>query len=78
MKLLLALDSRPCNRAALGILDLHTASWERFDVLPISEPFLRRGFRGATLVEDRLYVLNSAALYIYRVHRLSPKIHRSN
>ena len=66
MRLLLALDSRPSNQAALGILDPHTASWEHFEIKEVAEPFKRRGFRGAILVEDRLYVLSSAALYIYR------------
>lgn len=66
MKLLFALDSRPSNQAALGVLDPHTAAWEQFETMKITEPFLRRGFRGATLVDDRLYVLSSAALYIYR------------
>jgi len=65
MRLLLALDSRPSNQAALGILDPHTASWERFEIPQLEEPFKRRGFRGAILKEGRLYVLSSAALYIY-------------
>ncbi len=68
MRLLLALDSRPSNQAAIGILDPHTASWERFDIKEIAEPFKRRGFRGCTLVDDRLYVLSSAAIYIYRAN----------
>ncbi len=66
MRLLLALDSRPSNQAAIGILDPHAADWEHFEIMPIAEPFKRRGFRGCTLVGDRLYVLSSAALYIYR------------
>ena len=72
MKLLLALDSRPSNRAAIGILDPHTANWERFEIVDVAEQIKRKGFRGATVIDDRLYVLSSAVLYIYRLNTTDP------
>src|SRR5688572_15341041 len=63
MKILLALDSRPANAAAVGLLDPHVGRWDRFQIVDIEEPFKRRGYRGAAVVGDQLYVVNSAALY---------------
>lgn len=74
MRLLLAVDSRPSNQAAIGILDPLTASWEHFEIAEIAEPFKRRGFRGALLVDDLLYVLSSAALYLYRVNTTAGQV----
>lgn len=77
MKILLALDSRPGNAAAIGLLDPHTGRWDRFQVVEVAEPFKRKGYRGAALVGDQLYVVNSAALYqlaLDRDHRDGPLV----
>ncbi len=66
MRLLLALDSRPSNQAAVGLLDVQRGCWDKLWVVPIAEPFKRRGFRGAHLDGDTMWVVNSAALY--RLH----------
>lgn len=69
----MALDSRWANRAAVGILDTSTATWSSFDVVDVSEPFNRRGFRGLTAVDDHTYyAVNSGALYRLRIDPDAP------
>ena len=69
MRLLLALDSIPTNQAGIGILDVQSARWEHVSVVPIDEPFGRRGFRGAHVHGDTLYAVNSAAVYRIGIRR---------
>lgn len=66
MKLLLALDARVTNRGGFLLLDLErgTHRWHEHD---FAERFARLGFRGMARHGSTIYVLNSAALYRFRL-----------
>ena len=46
----------------------HEGVWERFQIIDVAEPFIRRGFRGMTVRGKQIYVVNSAALYYFELN----------
>ena len=67
MRILLAVDSRVANVGGIALLDLADRGRSEFFCHTCDEDFKRKGLRGFAMNGDMMYVVNSAALYFFKI-----------